>query len=92
MISSQRRDGQFVFALHVPQPRLLAIDSSWRKDSIGDVNIFVPETEAGKNELNEITEMYLKIPHERPREWTESGIADLLGPFADLGEIDQKSK
>ena len=42
MLSSQRRDGHFMFGLHVSQPHLLVIDSQWRKDSIGDVNIYVP--------------------------------------------------
>jgi hypothetical protein len=75
MISSQRRDGQFSFGQHLPIPYLLSVTPQWRKESIVDVNIYVGEGEkGGKPELGEITEMYSKLPTEKPKEWTDNGV------------------
>ncbi|EWS71323.1 hypothetical protein TTHERM_000327419 (macronuclear) [Tetrahymena thermophila SB210] len=94
MISSQKRDGAFIFSMHSNPLLSVIVDNEWRKESFKNVNIFIPEGAklTINNDANDAHEPSLKFPIEKVKEWNDIGLHELLGKYTDIKEIDKKDK
>jgi len=55
------------------------VDNNWRKDSLKDLDIFIPSHAKAQQEFENMDSFNKLLPPEKTKEWNDIGLTDLLG-------------